>query len=203
MNARTRTAYHEAGHAVLSAAINDTPSRVSIRPNAGTLGRSTQKMFVRSTSLAQVFLAGFAAEQLLTGRRPRQYDMEIGMALLAHFDPKLVETFEGVEGSDGYGAVHQVLRTTVHGGDDEIRREVDRMYEIARESLATVWSSVVTFAQVLLKREELDQGAIDEVLSEFDLFMPVLTVQRAHGLLTAHVVGLNVMRSPLDAASAQ
>lgn len=32
-------------------------------------------MFVRSDSLAQVYLAGFAAEHLLTRRRPRQYDV--------------------------------------------------------------------------------------------------------------------------------
>jgi hypothetical protein len=71
---RTRTAYHEAGHAVLSAAINDTPHHVSIRADRGTLGRSAQGMAVRPTSLAQVYLAGFAAEHLLTGgvRRSRR-----------------------------------------------------------------------------------------------------------------------------------
>jgi hypothetical protein len=46
-NARIPTAYHEAGHAVLSAAINDGPERVSIRGREGTLGRSAQKMLVR------------------------------------------------------------------------------------------------------------------------------------------------------------
>jgi ATP-dependent Zn protease len=184
VSARTRTAYHEAGHAVLSAAINDTPSRVSIRPNVGTLGRSTQKMFVRPTSLSQVFLAGFAAEQLLTGRRPRQFDMEIGMALLAHFDPKLADAFDGLEATDGYGAVRQVLRTGVREIDGEIRDELDRMYEIARKSLAVVWRAVEVLAGALLERQELDGDAIEELLGEFDVFMPVLTVQRTHGLLT-------------------
>ena len=37
---RTRTAYHEAGHAVLRAAINDKPTHVSIRAAHGTLARS-------------------------------------------------------------------------------------------------------------------------------------------------------------------
>jgi len=168
----------------LSAAINDTPSYVSIRPKGGTLGRSTQKMFVRPTSLAQVFLAGFAAEHVLTGGRHRQLDMEIGIALLAHFDPKLVDTFDGIESTDWYGAVRQVLRTGVREIEADIRRELERMYEIARESLSTVWPAVEMLADALLEREELDGDAIEALLGEFDVFMPVLTVQRAHGLLT-------------------
>src|ERR1700677_271282 len=79
---RRRTAYHEAGHAVLSAAINDRPEHVSIRGHDGTLGRTTQKMLVRPTSLAQVYLAGFAAEHLLTGRRPRGFDIEVDSVFL-------------------------------------------------------------------------------------------------------------------------
>jgi hypothetical protein len=39
-------------------------------------------------------------------------------------------------------------------------------------------------ADALLEREELDGDAIEALLGEFDVFMPVLTVQRAHGLLT-------------------
>jgi hypothetical protein len=142
------------------------------------------KMFVRPTSLAQVFLAGFASEHMLTGRRVRQLDMEIGMALLAHFDSKLVDTFDGIEATDGYGAVRQVLRTGVREIEDEIRREIERMYEIARESLTAAWQAVEALANALLKREELDQDAIEGVLGEFDVFMPVLMMQRAHGLLT-------------------
>jgi hypothetical protein len=42
---RARAACHEAGHAVLSAAIDDKPRHVSIRAAHGTLGRSGQKLF--------------------------------------------------------------------------------------------------------------------------------------------------------------
>ena len=80
---RTRTAYHEAGHAVLSAAINDTPELVSIREEHATLGRTRQRMFARPTLLVQVHLAGFAAEHLHTGRRSRQLDQEVGFAIVA------------------------------------------------------------------------------------------------------------------------
>jgi len=110
---RRRTAYHEAGHAVLSAAINDKPDQVSIRAAHGTLGRNGLKMFARPTSLTQVYLAGFAAEHLLTGRLPRQYNIETGLAILAHTDPALISTFDGIEASDGYGAVQHLLRTGV------------------------------------------------------------------------------------------
>src|ERR1700722_6203629 len=110
---RTRTAYHEAGHAVLSAAINDMPHHVSIRGEHGTLGRSGQKMLAQPSSLAQIYLAGFAAEHIATGRRPRQYDIETGLAIVGHTDPALTETFDGVERADGFGAVHEVLRTGV------------------------------------------------------------------------------------------
>ena len=89
---RSRTAHHEAGHAVLSAAINDRPERVSVRGEGGTLGRSAQKMLGRPTSLVQVYLAGFAAEHLLTGRRPRGFDVEVGLGVLAHLDPNLGAT---------------------------------------------------------------------------------------------------------------
>jgi hypothetical protein len=91
MDPRTRTAFHEAGHAVLSGALNDTPHHMSIRSECGTLGRSGQTMLAQPIALAQVYLAGFAAEHVATGRRPRQFDIETGLGILAHVDPGLVE----------------------------------------------------------------------------------------------------------------
>ena len=179
----SRTAHHEAGHAVLSAAINDCPERVSIRGRDGTLGRSTQKMFVRPTSLAQVFLAGFAAEHLLTGRRPRSFDIEVGLGVLAHLDHGLVAKIEGVDATDGYGAVHQVLRSGIREVEDEIRAEVERLYEITRESVRSVWPSVKAVAAALLEQEELNRDGLDRALGDADIFAPVFAVQRAHGLL--------------------
>ena len=182
-DARTPTAHHEAGHALLSAAINDHPEHVSIRTHEGTLGRSTQKMLVRPTSLAQVYLAGFGAEHLLTGRRPRSFDVEVGLGLLAHLDPHLVETIDGVAATDGYGAVHQVLRTGVREVEAEVRMEVERLYAVARESLRAVWPSVKVVAEALLVHEELDRAGLDGAIGEADIFGPVFAVQRAHGLL--------------------
>ena len=72
VDARSLTAYHEAGHAVLSAVIADKPERVSIRPDVHTLGRSSARLSAYPVSCAQVHLAGFAAEHIVTGRRSRQ-----------------------------------------------------------------------------------------------------------------------------------
>ncbi len=193
-DARNPTAHHEAGHAVLSAAINDHPEHVSIRGHGGTLGRSAQKMLVRPTSLAQVYLAGFAAEHLLTGRRPRSFDVEVGLGVLAYLDRDLVEKIEGVDVTDGYGAVHQVLRSGVREIEQEIRAEVERLYGVARESLRAVWPTVKNVANALLAREELDRSSLDEVLADVDIFMPVFAVQRAHGLLPARVAAISETR---------
>ena len=182
VDAHTRTAYHEAGHGVLSAAINDRPHHLGIRASHGTLGRTGLKLFARPASLTQVYLAGFAAEHILTGRRPRPCDIETELGILAHTDPALVATFEGIEASDGYGAVLHLLREGVRASEEELRREVERSYEIARASVAAVWSTVKAIADALLMHKKLDRDRIDEVIGDADLSTPVLAVQRAHGV---------------------
>jgi len=147
-------------------------------------------MLVGPTSLAQVYLAGFAAEHLLMCRRPRSFDVEVGLGLLAHLDPHLVETIDGVEATDGYGAVHQVLRTGVREVEGEIRAEVERLYGVARESLGAVWPTVKVVASALHDREELDRAGLDDVLADADVFAPILAIQRAHGLLPPHLVAI-------------
>ena len=67
--------------------------------------------------------------------------------------------------------------------DEEIKAEVDRFYEIARESLSAVWRAVEAVATALLKHEELDRDGVDAALEDIDISMPVFEVQKAHGLL--------------------
>jgi hypothetical protein len=166
---------------VLSAALNDEPHHVSIREDHGTLGRSAQKMSARPSSLAQVFLAGFAAEHILAGRRPRQYEIETGLAILAQRSPRLTSGFDGIEASDGYGAVGQVLRSRNRPIEEELRRDVDRLYEVSRESIASVWPAVKRLANALLLHDELDRAGIESAIGDTDIYLPVLAVQRAHG----------------------
>jgi hypothetical protein len=183
VNPRTKVAYHEAGHAVLSAAIANKPRHVSIRPEGTTLGRSGARASVRPTTRVQEDLAGFAAEHLLTGRRPRQVDEDVGFAIIARLDPEMSEAFVGSEDRDGYCAVQEVLGMVGFEADDEIKREVDRFYDIARESLSVVWRTVEGVAQALLRYKELDRDRLNEALGDADIHAPVIAVQLAHGLL--------------------
>ena len=178
---RTLVAFHEAGHAVLSLAINDTPRHVSIRGEGETLGRTAQKMLSRPTVLAQVYLAGFAAEHLLTGRRSRQLDIEVGFALLTLDAPDLAAAFAGFAERDGYRAVQAVLRTGLLDGG-AIAYEIERFYAAAKGSLAAVWPAVRAVANALLEREELDGDELFEAIVGIEVFAPVLAEQEKHGL---------------------
>jgi hypothetical protein len=182
VDARTRTAYHEAGHAVLSAAIADTPERVSILPDAHTLGRSSARMSVHPVSRVQVHLAGFAAEHIVTGRRPRQLDQEVGFAIISRLDPALRAAFVGSKDRDGQRAVQEVLGMCLVDTDDDIKREVDRYYQVARESLAAVWRVVDRVTLALLEHDELDRRGLDDAIGDTDIYQPVFAVQQAHGL---------------------
>lgn len=177
---RSRTAYHEAGHAVLAAAIHETPLHVSIRDAGGTLGRCAQRRFSTPERLALVYLAGLAAEHVATGRRASGYEREVQLGILAHTDPALVETIKELEATDGHGAVHALLKTGVRLVPGELRQEVDRLYEIARESIVAVWPAVKAIAEALLAREELDRQGIEALLGGHALSNPVLAIQRAH-----------------------
>jgi hypothetical protein len=66
-----------------------------------------------------------------------------------------------VAATDGYGAVHHVLRSGVREVEGEIRAEVERLYGVALESLRAVWPSVKAVAVALLEREELDRAGLD------------------------------------------
>jgi hypothetical protein len=138
-------------------------------------------MLAAPSALAQVELAGFAAEHLLTRRRPRQLDREVGFAILTRDDRELRRAFEGSDESDGYRAVREVLRIAALRTNDELEREVDRFYDAARESLAAVWPAVRRVAEALLKVEELDRDGVFGAIGARDIYAAVLNVQEAHG----------------------
>jgi hypothetical protein len=180
-DSRTLLAYHEAGHAVLSAAINDAPKLVSIRARGETLGHSTQKMMARPSVLVQVLLARFAAEHLLTRRRPRQLDQEVGFAVLSRDDPELRAAFACSDERDGYRAVEEVLRMAVLDTDESIKREVNRFYDVTRQSLGSVWPAVQSVAKALLTHEELDTDGVFDAMRGINIYGAVLLVQEANG----------------------
>jgi len=180
---RTRTAYHEAGHAVLSAAVSDVPEHVSIRPDGNTLGRSGARLSHWPAARVEVHLAGFAAEHLVTRRRPRQLDKEIGFAIVARRDPELLASFVGSGDFDGHRAAEDVLRMHASLTDDELRAALDRHYDGARESLAAVWPAVRSVADALLAREELDRAGVMAAIGDLDVVAPVLAVHKARGVI--------------------
>mgnify|MGYP001550881258 CR=1 FL=1 len=183
IDARTRLAFHEAGHAVLGAAINDAPHQVSIVEDDGTHGRTTQRMIARPSSLAQVYLAGFAAEHVLTGRRPRQLDQEVGFSILARTDPELMKAFDGAELRDGHRAVEEVLRFVHARSDGEILGEINRLYDAARESLGSVWPAVQRVAGALAEAETLSRDEVFAAIGRDDIYGPVFAVQATYGLI--------------------
>jgi hypothetical protein len=166
----------------MSAAIANAPERVSILPDARTLGRSAAKMSAHPVSRMQVHLAGFAAEHVLTGRRPRQLDQEVGFVIVSRVDPALRAAFLGSEDRDGQRAVDEILAMYVIANDEEIKREVDRFYDVARASLSAVWGAVDRVARALLEHEELDRDGVDGALGDAYVYRPVLAVQQRYGL---------------------
>ena len=181
-NSRALLAYHEAGHAVLSAAINEVPSQVSIIGDAASLGRTSQRMLARPSVLAQVCLAGFAAEHLLTGRRPRQLDQEVRFSILARRDSELMKAFAGADQRDGHRAVQEVQRMMLPRSDDELSQAVNRLYDAARESLGCVWPAVGRVAAALLERESLDRDGVCDAIGDVDVLGAVFAIQDQRGL---------------------
>jgi hypothetical protein len=118
----------------------------------------------------------------------------VGFAIVARLDPALRSAFAGSEGRDGQRAIQEVLGMGVYEDDEDLKREVYRFYEIARASLAAVWSTVEGVAKVLLEHERLDRDGVDEALGDVDIYLPVFAVQRAYGLPTADSAGV---RGPL------
>jgi hypothetical protein len=108
----------------------------------------------------------------------------VGFAIFTRTDPVLKSAFLGWGHHDGSLAVAEVLGMGAFENDDEIKREVDRFYDIAKECLVAVWwPAVARVAKALLKEEALDRNAFDAVLGNADVFSPVFAIQQAHGLL--------------------
>jgi hypothetical protein len=108
---------------------------------------------------------------------------DIGFAIVGSWDPELRASFPDLEDRDGACAVYELLRTATFEDTDDIKREVERFYGATRESLSAVWPAVERVAQALHEREELDRNMLDEVLADFELFMPIFTVQNVYGFM--------------------
>lgn len=179
---RTLLAHHEAGHAVISAAISDAPRLISIIAQADSNGRSHYRMDGRPERLVQVHLAGFAAEELLSGQRSSQFSgPELGFSVLAATEPAF-EVPDEIAGRDQHLAVQEILRMGCKRTSEAIRSEIDRFYGITLESLSAIWPAAVKVAESLLKHSELDREGFFAAVGGIDLYAPVFAVQERHGL---------------------
>jgi hypothetical protein len=88
---RSRTAYHETGHAVLSAAIANTPEHVSIRPERDTLGRSVRESLLtrphacRFTSRGM--LPSISLRVVVHGNSSERWASRSSLGPIRHFGP--------------------------------------------------------------------------------------------------------------------
>lgn len=185
ISARQRTAYHEAGHAVLSAAINDAPHYVSILEQEGSLGRAAYWMHGRPELLVQVHLAGYAAEEILTGKRTKDTEKRLGWACLS-VGRSIPGLAEGHEGTDEHRAIGELLKMGIPGETEKLRQEIDRFLGIAKESLVSVWPSVEAVAKALLKHGEIDRDEFLNLIAD-DIYTRVFKVQVKHGMMKSPV----------------
>jgi hypothetical protein len=65
-----------------------------------------------------------------------------------------------------------VLRTGVRPVEQGLRREVDRLYEVARESVSAVWPLVKALVEALLVQEEVDRDGVDRAIGDADVVGP-------------------------------
>lgn len=136
----------------------------------------------RTEWLVQVYLAGFAAEEILTGRRAK-LDFELGCVAAAATEPSLASLADDLEGCDQDYAVKAVLSMGCEKTVAAIRLEVDRFLGVAKDSLIAVWPAVESVAKALLRHTDLDNEGFRQAVGGHDIYSPVFAVQEANGLL--------------------
>ena len=175
---RERTAYHEAGHAVLGMVIPgaDPVRKVSIVPRGQTLGVTLQTPdedrynFTTAQLRARITgaLGGRAAEEIALGdvATGAEQDLE-QVALIARMmvvrwgmspavGPLAIVSRPGVPSGLDAMPTSESLRVLV---DDEVRRIVDECYDEAVDTLRQHVESLESLTRALLAEESLDEAA--------------------------------------------
>jgi cell division protease FtsH len=181
---RERTAYHEAGHALLALLVpgNDPVHRVSIVPRGMALGATYQLPVDDRTSYAEGYLraritsalGGRAAEQLVYGEvtsgaeNDLQHVTEIArhMVLRWGMSEKLGAISFVAPRDEGVPAPFQrqpYSEATSELIDAEVRRIVEECHRDADRLLAEHRDRLEGLAQALLKAESLDEKEIADV----------------------------------------
>ncbi len=178
---RAATAYHEAGHAILQAALEDADPlhKVTIIPRGQSLGATFSLpekdrtgyglRYVKATMV--VLCGGRIAEQRFTGDVTSGAAMDIQMAtrfartmiLEWGMSKKLgFVRYAPSDSSEFFQADKDYSDETARVIDDEIKGVVDEAYQQAEQLLVARWDQVVRVAEALLKFETL---TADEVFT--------------------------------------
>jgi len=180
---RVATAYHEAGHAVLQALLDDADPlhKVTIIPR-GQMGGATFSLpekdrygYSRKFLLAtmRVLCGGRIAEAKKTGdvssgasqdiRMATQYAramvLEWGMSQRLGF-----VSYSGQDTRESYIPERDYSPETARMIDEEVRRLIDDAFGEAERLLETHWDAVVAVAEALLKYETLQREEVDRLM---------------------------------------
>ncbi len=180
------TAYHEAGHAILLALLENTDSlhKVTIIPRGPYLGaafhlpKEDRYQYRKNEGLEQliVTMGGRVAEELTFGdvtsgasgdikqatslarKMVCEWGMSDLMGMVEYIEP------QGASMMGGMGA-KTYSEDTAQKIDAEIKRLIDEAYEEAKRILSEHHEALKNIAQALLEYETLDGAHIDEIIA--------------------------------------
>jgi cell division protease FtsH len=200
---RRRTAYHEAGHALVARMMpeSDAVNKITIVPRGMALGLTqimpSEDRYGHSrtqlTSMLAWFMGGRAAEELVfneisTGasndikqatRVAHSIVCEYGMSDLlgpVAWGSRQEEVFLG---KDFARREQDYSEATAERIDEEVRRLVQDAYDTAREILARNDHVLHKVAQALLERETIDGIEFERIVSSLDPVFPETTTHVA------------------------
>ena len=180
---RVATAYHEAGHAIVQAMLEDADPvhKVTIIPRGQAMGATFSlpekdrygygRRYVQATM--KVLCGGRIAEEKKTGDISSGAAMDIRMATqyARHMilewgmsDRLGFVNYAGADDRESYVPEKDYSDTTARIIDEEIKRLIDEGYSEARRMVEQHWDEVVALAEALLKYETLTGDDVDRIL---------------------------------------
>jgi len=190
---RVATAYHEAGHTVVQALLEDADPlhKVTIIPRGQALGATFSlpekdrygyaRRYLDATM--RVLCGGRIAEERKTGDVSSGAGMDIRMAttyarhMVLEWGMSDRLGFVNYAGSDTremFVPEKDYSPDTARIIDEEIRKFIDAAYDDANRLIEANWDKVVAIAEALLKFETLSRDDIDRVMRGEQLVKPTV-----------------------------
>ncbi len=151
INQRTRTAYHEAGHAVVCAALGPRVYQVTIVPHGTFNGSTTHNNTSWCDHITAILLAGGLAVWELGWRRGEQLPDTCGRDLAA-FDERM-EMWSHYDGS-------------YHPSEREQQGEYQSGKALALQTLSDYWGAVEAVAAALLEHGTIRGSLVHAIVNE-------------------------------------